>query len=391
MEDQKLVYMDHAATTAVDPDVMQAMIPYLHNHFGNPSSIYSIAREAKEAIDTAREQVASTLGARPDEVFFTSGGTESDNWAIKGVAFANRKRGDHIITSKIEHHAVLHTCQYLEKQGFRVTYLPVDQYGLVDPAELERSITDKTTLVSVMYANNEIGTIEPVKELAAITHDHGAYFHTDAVQAVGHIPVSVNTGDIDLLSLSGHKFNGPKGTGALFIRKGVRIDNILHGGAQERNRRAGTENLAGIVGTGKAIELAATGIEEKGARIRKMRDRLITDILASIPYTRLNGHPSQRLPGNLNISFEFIEGESMLLLLDSFGICASTGSACTSGSLEPSHVLLATGMPAEIAHGSLRLTLGVENTDEEVEYVLETLPKVVSRLREMSPLGKQAQ
>jgi cysteine desulfurase len=242
-----------------------------------------------------------------------------------------------------------------------------------------------------MYANNEIGTIEPVKELAAITHDHGAYFHTDAVQAVGHIPVSVNTGDIDLLSLSGHKFNGPKGTGALFIRKGVRIDNILHGGAQERNRRAGTENLAGIVGTGKAIELAATGIEEKGARIRKMRDRLITDILASIPYTRLNGHPSQRLPGNLNISFEFIEGESMLLLLDSFGICASTGSACTSGSLEPSHVLLATGMPAEIAHGSLRLTLGVENTDEEVEYVLETLPKVVSRLREMSPLGKQAQ
>lgn len=391
MEDQKLVYMDHAATTAVDPEVMQAMIPYLHNHFGNPSSIYSIAREAKEAIDTAREQVASTLGARPDEVFFTSGGTESDNWAIKGVAFANRKRGDHIITSKIEHHAVLHTCQYLEKQGFRVTYLPVDQYGLVDPAELERSITDKTTLVSVMYANNEIGTIEPVKELAAITHDHGAYFHTDAVQAVGHIPVSVNTGDIDLLSLSGHKFNGPKGTGALFIRKGVRIDNILHGGAQERNRRAGTENLAGIVGTGKAIELAATGIEEKGARIRKMRDRLITDILASIPYTRLNGHPSQRLPGNLNISFEFIEGESMLLLMDSFGICASTGSACTSGSLEPSHVLLATGMPAEIAHGSLRLTLGVENTDEEVEYVLETLPKVVSRLREMSPLGKQAQ
>jgi cysteine desulfurase len=391
MEDQKLVYMDHAATTAVDPEVMQAMIPYLHNHFGNPSSIYSIAREAKEAIDTARGQVASSLGAKPDEVFFTSGGTESDNWAIKGVAFANRKRGDHIITSKIEHHAVLHTCRYLEKQGFRVTYLPVDQYGLVDPAELEHSITDKTTLVSVMYANNEIGTIEPVKELAAITHNHGAYFHTDAVQAVGHIPVSVNAADIDLLSLSGHKFNGPKGTGALFIRKGVRIDNILHGGAQERNRRAGTENLAGIVGTGKAIELATTGIEEKGARIRTMRDRLIAGIQGSITHTRLNGHPSKRLPGNLNISFEFIEGESMLLLLDSFGICASTGSACTSGSLEPSHVLLATGMPAEIAHGSLRLTLDVENTDEEVEYVLRTLPKVVSRLREMSPLGKNTQ
>lgn len=390
MENPKLVYMDHAATTAVHPEVMQAMIPYLHNHFGNPSSIYSIAREAKEAIDSARGQVASALGSKQDEIFFTSGGTESDNWAIKGVAFANRRRGDHIITSKIEHHAVLHTCQYLEKQGFKVTYLPVDQYGLVDPGELERSITDKTTLVSVMYANNEIGTIEPVKELASITHEHGAYFHTDAVQAVGHIPVSVDNSDIDLLSLSGHKFNGPKGTGALFIRKGVRIDNILHGGAQERNRRAGTENLAGIVGMGKAIEIAVTGIGEKGARIRTMRDRLISGIERSIPHTRLNGHPSQRLPGNLNISFEFIEGESMLLLLDSSGICASTGSACTSGSLEPSHVLLATGMPAEIAHGSLRLTLDMDNTDEEVEYVLETLPKVVSRLREMSPLGKQA-
>ena len=390
MEDQKLVYMDHAATTAVHPEVVQAMIPYLHNHFGNPSSIYSIAREAKEAIDSARAKVALSLLTKPDEIFFTSGGTESDNWAIKGVAFANRKRGDHIITSKIEHHAVLHTCQYLEKQGFNVTYLPVDRYGLVDPGELERAITGKTTLVSVMYANNEIGTIEPLKELASITHEHGAYFHTDAVQAVGHIPISVDNTGIDLLSLSGHKFNGPKGTGALYIRKGVRIDNILHGGAQERNRRAGTENLAGIVGMGKAIEIATAGLGEKGARIRAMRDRLISGIQELIPHTRLNGHPSQRLPGNLNISFEFIEGESMLLLLDSFGICASTGSACTSGSLEPSHVLLATGMPAEIAHGSLRLTLDVENTDEEVEYVLRTLPKVVSRLREMSPLGKQA-
>lgn len=390
MEDRQLVYMDHAATTAVHPDVLQAMVPYLHNHFGNPSSIYSIAREAKEAVDSARGKVAAALGAKPDEIYFTSGGTESDNWAIKGVAYANRKRGDHIITSKIEHHAVLHTCQYLEKQGFRVTYLPVDQYGLVDPGELERSITDTTTLVSVMYANNEIGTIEPVKELASITHEHGAYFHTDAVQAVGHIPVSVESAGIDLLSLSGHKFNGPKGTGALYIRKGVRIDNILHGGGQERNRRAGTENLAGIVGTGKAIELATTGIEENGARIRAMRDRLISGIRGSVAHTRLNGHPTLRLPGNLNISFDFIEGESMLLLLDSFGICASTGSACTSGSLEPSHVLLATGLPAETAHGSLRLTLDVENTDEEVDYVLRTLPKVVSRLRDMSPLGKQA-
>jgi cysteine desulfurase len=390
MEDRQLVYMDHAATTAVDPEIVQAMVPYLHNHFGNPSSIYSIAREAKEAVDSARGQVATALGAKPDEIFFTSGGTESDNWAIKGVAFANRKRGDHIITSKIEHHAVLHTCQYLEKQGFRVTYLPVDQYGLVDPGDLERAITGKTTIVSIMFANNEIGTIEPVRELATITHEHGAYFHTDAVQAVGHIPVSVENTGADLLSLSGHKFNGPKGTGALLIRKGVRIDTILHGGGQERNRRAGTENLAGIVGTGKAIELATTGIEEKGARIRTMRDRLISGILGSIQHTRLNGHPTQRLPGNLNISFDFIEGESMLLLLDSFGICASTGSACTSGSLEPSHVLLATGLPAETAHGSLRLTLDAENTDEEVDYVLSTLPKVVGRLREMSPLGKQA-
>ena len=389
MEDRKLVYMDHAATTTVHPDVVEAMVPFLHNHFGNPSSIYSIAREAKEAVDSARGMVAATLGAGSDEIFFTSGGTESDNWAIKGVAFANRKRGDHIITSKIEHHAVLHTCQYLEKQGFRVTYLPVDQYGFVDPGELERALTDKTTLVSVMYANNEIGTIEPVQELASIAHEHGAYFHTDAVQAVGHIPISLSGTHIDLLSLSGHKFNGPKGTGALYIRKGVRIDNILHGGAQERNRRAGTENLAGIVGVGKAIELATTGIEEKGARLRGMRNRLLSGIQESIPHTRLNGHPSRRLPGNLNISFDFIEGESMLLLLDSFGICASTGSACTSGSLEPSHVLLATGLPAETAHGSLRLTLDIENTDEEVDYVLRTLPKVVSRLREMSPLGKQ--
>ncbi len=388
MADQRLVYMDHAATTPVHPDVAASMIPYLHDHFGNPSSIYSIAREAKEAVDRARTQVGRALDAPPEEIFFTSGGTEADNWAVKGVSFANRKRGDHIITSAIEHHAVLHTCQYLEKQGFHVTYLPVDRYGRVDPGDLERSITDSTLLVSVMYANNEIGTIEPVRELAAIAHDHGALFHTDAVQAAGHVPISIRDEQFDLLSLSAHKFNGPKGTGALYIRKGVRIDNILHGGAQEKNKRAGTENLAGIVGTGKAIEIATGDLPEKVRNVTGMRERLHTGIINSISSARLNGHPEKRLPGNLNISFDFIEGESMILLLDSYGICASTGSACTSGSLEPSHVLLATGLPAEVAHGSLRLTIDQDNTGSDVDYVLEVLPKVVGRLREMSPLGK---
>jgi cysteine desulfurase len=334
--------------------------------------------------------VGRALDAPPEEIFFTSGGTESDNWAIKGVAFANRKRGDHIVTSAIEHHAVLHTCQYLEKQGFFVTYLPVDRYGLVDPGDLERAITDKTTLVTVMYANNEIGTIEPVRELAAIAHDHGALFHTDAVQAAGHVPISIRDETFDLLSLSAHKFNGPKGTGALYIRKGVRIDNILHGGGQEKNKRAGTENLAGIVGMGTAIEIATTDLLEKARNVTAMRERLRSGIMDSISHARLNGHPEIRLPGNLNISFEFIEGESMILLLDSFGICASTGSACTSGSLEPSHVLLATGLPAEVAHGSLRLTVDHENTGPDVDYVLEVLPKVVGRLREMSPLGRDS-
>lgn len=388
MEEQRIVYMDHAATTMVHPDVVEAMVPYLHDHFGNPSSIYSIARDAKEAVDGARNRVGRALDAPPGEVFFTSGGTESDNWAIKGVAFANRKRGDHIITSAIEHHAVLHTCQYLEKQGFRVTYLPVDRYGLVDPAELERAMTDKTVLVSVMYANNEIGTIEPVRELAAVAHDHGALFHTDAVQAAGHLPISIRDDDVDLFSLSAHKFNGPKGTGALYIRKGVKIDNLLHGGGQERNKRAGTENLAGIVGMGKAIEIATTDLAGKAREVTGMRERLRSGILESISNARLNGHPEKRLPGNLNISFEFIEGESMILLLDSLGICASTGSACTSGSLEPSHVLLATGLPAEVAHGSLRLTIDSDNTKEDVDYVLGVLPRVVGRLREMSPLGQ---
>jgi cysteine desulfurase len=387
---KRIIYMDHSATTYVRKEVVEAMAPYHSEHFGNPSSIYSIARESKKAIDAARAQVAKTLGADPDEIYFTSGGSESDNWAIKGVAFANRKKGNHIITSAIEHHAVLHTCGYLEKEGFIVTYLPVDQYGLVDPAQLEKVITDKTVLISVMYANNEIGTIEPITELGAIARKHKIPFHTDAVQAVGNIPIDVQAQNIDLLSLSAHKFYGPKGVGALYIKKGIKIDNLIHGGGQERKRRAGTENIAGIVGLGKAIELATADIEGHNRKIRALRDRLMKGILEKIPNSRLNGHMEKRLPGNINISFEFIEGESMLLWLDDEGICASTGSACTSGSLEPSHVLLATGLPVEISHGSLRLTLGNINTDADVDFVLEVLPKVVSRLREMSPLYQKS-
>jgi cysteine desulfurase len=366
------------------------MIPYFTEHFGNPSSIYSIARESKNAIDAARVQTAMALGADPDEIYFTSGGSESDNWAIKGVALANRKRGNHIITSAIEHHAVLHTCQFLEKEGFEVTYLPVDQYGLVDPAVLEKAITDKTILITIMYANNEIGTIEPIAELGAIARKHKVYFHTDAVQAIGSVPIDVKAQNIDLLSLSAHKFYGPKGTGALYIKKGVRIENLIHGGGQERRKRAGTENIAGIVGLGKAIEMATADIPGHSANIRVMRDRLIKGVLATIPNARLNGHPEKRLAGNFNVSFEFIEGESMLLWLDDEGICASTGSACTSGSLEPSHVLLATGLPVEISHGSLRLTLGDANTDKDVDVVLEVLPKVVTKLRDMSPLYQKS-
>ena len=383
---QRTIYMDHSATTFVKPEVVTAMIPYFTEHFGNPSSIYSIARESKKAIDAARVQTAKALGADPDEIYFTSGGSESDNWAIKGVAFANRKRGNHIITTQIEHHAVLHTCQYLEKEGFEVTYLPVDQYGLVDPAVLEKAITEKTILISIMYANNEIGTIEPIAELGAIARKHKVYFHTDAVQAIGSVPIDVKAQNIDLLSLSAHKFYGPKGTGALYIKKGVRIENLIHGGGQERRRRAGTENIAGIVGLGKAIELATADIPGHSAKIRSMRDRLIKGVLGTISHTRLNGHPEKRLAGNFNVSFEFIEGESMLLWLDDEGICASTGSACTSGSLEPSHVLLATGLPVEISHGSLRLSLGDANTEKDVDVVLEVLPKIVKKLRDMSPL-----
>jgi cysteine desulfurase len=383
---QRTIYMDHSATTFVKPEVLEAMIPYFTEHFGNPSSIYGIARYSKKAIDTARVQAAKALGADPDEIYFTSGGSESDNWAIKGVALANRKRGNHIITTQIEHHAVLYTCQFLEKEGFEVTYLPVDQYGLVDPVDLEKAITDKTILISVMYANNEIGTIEPIVELSAIARKHKVYFHTDAVQAIGNVSIDVKSQNIDLLSLSAHKFYGPKGVGALYIKKGVRIENLIHGGGQERKRRAGTENIAGIVGLGKAIELATADIPGHNAKIKAMRDRLIKGVLEKIPNSRLNGHPEKRLPGNFNVSFEFIEGESMLLWLDDEGICGSTGSACTSGSLEPSHVLLATGLPVEISHGSLRLTLGDANREGDVDFVLEVLPKVVKKLRDMSPL-----
>jgi cysteine desulfurase len=388
--EKRIIYLDHAATTPVKPAVFDAMLPYYTEHYGNPSSIYGIARESRKVIETARTQVSKALGAEPDEIYFTSGGSESDNWAIKGVAFANRKKGNHIITSAIEHHAVLHPCQYLEKEGFSVTYLPVDSAGLIDPQELEKAITDKTILISIMYANNEIGTIEPIAELGAIARKHKIYFHTDAVQAIGNVPVDVKVQNIDLLSLSAHKFYGPKGCGALYIRKGVRIDTLIHGGGQERKRRAGTENIAGIVGLGKAIDLATADIGGHNARIAAMRDRLLKGILDTIPYARLNGHPERRLSGNLNVSFEFIEGESMLLWLDDEGICGSTGSACTSGSLEPSHVMLAIGLSPEVAHGSLRLTLGDANTDADVDRVLEVLPKVVAKLREMSPLYHKA-
>ncbi len=378
--------MDHAATTPTRPEVVEAMLPCFTERFGNPSSIYALAREAQVTMERARGRVAEAIGARPENIFFTSGGTEADNWAIKGVAAANRKRGDHIVTSSIEHHAVLHPCQALEKQGYRVTYLPVDEFGLVDPAAVEEAITDKTILVSVMAANNEIGTIQPVAAIAKVAHDHGVPFHTDAVQAIGAVPIAVDAMGIDLLSLSAHKFYGPKGTGALYIRRGTRITTFMDGGAQERGRRAGTENVPGIVGLGKAIELATADIEGRNRRIVEMRDRLIRGILETIPDTRLNGHPVERLANNVNVAFRYVEGESILLMLDALGIAASTGSACTSASLEPSHVLTACGLPHEEAHGSLRLTLGHRNTDDDVDYVLSVLPRVIERLRKMSPL-----
>ncbi len=381
------VYLDNAATTAVSPAVLEAMLPYFTQCFGNASSIHSTGRDARRAVDAARRQVAAAIGALPQEIYFTAGGSESDNWAIKGAAFARKNKGNHIITSAIEHHAVLHTCQWLEKQGFTVTYLPVDEFGRVSVADVEKAITDKTILITIMTANNEIGTIQPIAEIGRLAKEKGILFHTDAVQAIGAIPVDVNAMNVDMLSMSGHKFHGPKGIGALYIRKGVKIDQFMHGGAQERNQRAGTENLAGIVGMGKAIELAVVGLEENAARMSKMRDKLISTILATIPDTRLNGHPTERLPNNVNISFRYIEGEALLLRLDLAGIAGSSGSACTSGSLDPSHVLLAIGLPHEIAHGSLRLSLGTDSTEADVDYVLDKLPGIVQTLRDMSPLN----
>lgn len=384
----KRIYMDNAATTAVLPEVVDAMLPYFTQHYGNPSSIHAIGRDARRALDAARTSVAASIGAQPQEIYFTSGGTESDNWALKGAAFAGRKKGNHIITSAIEHHAVLHPCQWLEKQGFEVTYLPVDENGLVSPQSVADAIRDNTILISIMAANNEIGTIQPIAEIGRIAREKRILFHTDAVQAVGAIPVDVNAWNVDMLSLSGHKFHGPKGVGALYIRKGVRIDSLLAGGAQERGQRATTENLPGVVGLAKALEIAVTHMEENSARLIHMRDRLIKGLLSSIPDTRLNGHPTLRLPNNVNVSVRYIEGEAQLLRLDLQGICGSSGSACTSGSLDPSHVLLAIGLSHEIAHGSLRLTLGIDNTEEDVDYVLSVMPEIVQNLREMSALQK---
>jgi len=381
------IYLDNAATTAVAPEVLEAMLPYFTTVYGNPSSIHATGREAHKAVDQARRQVAAAIGAQPQEIYFTAGGSESDNWAIKGTAFAKQSKGNHIITTAIEHHAVLHTCAWLEKHGFEVTYLPVDSDGLVNPADVEKAITDKTILISIMMANNEIGTIEPIKEIGQIARAHKILFHTDAVQAVGAIPVDVNDLGVDMLSMSGHKFHGPKGIGALYIRKGVRIDTLIHGGAQERGLRAGTENLPGIVGIGKAIELATAHLEENAQRMTALRDKLIDGIMERVEDVRLNGHRTRRLPNNCNVSIRYIEGEAMLLRLDLAGIAASSGSACTSGSLDPSHVLLAIGLPHEIAHGSLRMTLGADTTEEDIDQVLDTLPGIVKNLRDMSVLN----
>ena len=384
------IYADNAATTQVSHRVLQQMLPWLSQHYGNPSSIYGIGREARGAVEDARAQLAQALNAQPSEIFFTACGTESDNWAIKGVAHALAAKGKkHIITSAIEHHAVLHTCKALEKEGFAVTYLPVDRDGLVSVADVEKAITRETALVSIMFANNEIGTIQPVAEIGAACRSRGVPFHTDAVQAVGHLPIDVEALSIDLLSLSAHKFHGPKGVGALYIRKGCPFPaTLLEGGGQERGRRAGTENVAGIVGMGAAIVEALEGLPEKTARVQAMRDRLI-GALTKLPKTHLNGHPHRRLPGNCNISFEGVEGESLLLLLDNRDICASSGSACTSGSLDPSHVLLAIGLPHEVAHGSLRLSLGDLNTPDQVEEIITGVTQVVERLRAMSPVWEK--
>ncbi len=380
------IYFDNAATTKISKEVLDEMMPYLTDMYGNPSSIYSLGQEAKDAVNLAREKVAQSLNCSVDEIFFTSSGTESDNWAIKGVAFANQKKGKHIITTSIEHHAVLNTCKYLEKHGFEVTYLPVKKNGIIDTNTLRETIREDTILISIMYANNEIGSIQPIKEIGDIAKEKNIYFHTDAVQAVGNINIDMNKLNIDLLTYSGHKINGPKGVGVLFIKQGTKINNLLHGGEQEKGKRASTENVAGIVGLGKATELTTKDIKEKSNYLKILREICIKGIMESIPDTILNGDAVQRLPGNVNVCFKYIEGESILLMLNQLGIAASSGSACTSGSLEPSHVLLAIGLPHEIAHGSLRLSFSKDNTEKEIEYLLKVLPDIVEKLRRMSPL-----
>ena len=384
--EKKLIYMDNAATTPVKPEVLDAMLPYFTEKFGNPSSIYSISSENKKAITDAREVIAKTINTTPENIYFTAGGSESDNWALKATADAYASKGKHIITTKIEHHAILHTCEYLETKGFEITYLDVDENGLVKLDELTAAIRPDTISISVMFANNEIGTIEPIAEIGKIAHEHGVLFHTDAVQAYTQVPIDVEAMNIDMMSTSGHKINGPKGIGFLYIRKGVKIKSFIHGGAQERHRRAGTENVTGIIGLAKAAEIATANMKERTAEEIKVRDHLIERIEKEIPYAKLNGDRVKRLPNNVNFSFQFVEGESMLILLDSKGICASSGSACTSGSLDPSHVLLAIGLPHEIAHGSLRLTISDQITMEDADYVVDNLKEIVNHLREMSPL-----
>ncbi len=382
----KNIYMDNSATTPVKLQVLEEMLPYFSEKYGNPSSIYSLGSASKVAVENARNKVAKALGAESKEIYFTGSGSEADNWAIKGVAYNHIKKGNHIITSKTEHHAVLHTCEYLEKKGFEVTYLDVDEFGMINLEDLENAITDKTILISIIFANNEIGTIQPIKQIGEIAKKHNVLFHTDAVQAIGHIKIDVKELNIDLLSLSAHKFYGPKGIGVLYIKQGVKLDNLISGGGQERNKRAGTENVPSIVGVGKAIELAYENFDEHNEKLLFLREKLINKIETTIPYVRLNGHRTERLVNNVNFCFEFIEGESLLLSLDLVGIAGSSGSACTSGTLDPSHVLLAIGLPHEIAHGSLRLSLGDFNTEEEVDYVVKELAVIVERLRQMSPL-----
>ncbi|MCI5516019.1 MAG: cysteine desulfurase NifS [Roseburia porci] len=382
----RLIYLDNAATTQVYPQVLDAMLPFFTEHYGNPSAIYSFANEAKKAVDQSRSTIADLIGANTDEIYFTGGGSESDNWALVATAEAYESKGKHIITSKIEHHAILHTCEYLEKRGYEITYIDVDEKGTIKLDELEAAIRPDTILISVMAANNEIGTIQPLKEIGAIAKAHGVLFHTDAVQAFAHIPINVDEMNIDMLSASGHKIHGPKGIGIMYIRKGVKIRSFIHGGAQERRRRAGTHNVPGIVGMGKAAELAKANMDKNIKNVSELRDYLIKRVLDEIPYTRLNGHETNRLPNNANFCFRFIEGESMLILLDQNGICGSSGSACTSGSLDPSHVLLAIGLPHEIAHGSLRLTLSEQTTKEDIDYTVDKLKGIIERLRSMSPL-----